>query len=182
MLSSNYPHLEGFRRSAGVKRRYLCCDLKLSNNCYGLTKSIKTPPISHTTAQSRYGRVFCNGQNIIKQIVEDRDSTPNKITTSMLGSIPLADLALCCHYFRQIIPARCSKPAEISDGCDVEDYQEIPVSMTGNSWQRHTKFFAKAWSEWMTAGVTLISITIDDTVQLQPDVLLNRKPIYAEIR
>jgi bifunctional UDP-N-acetylglucosamine pyrophosphorylase/glucosamine-1-phosphate N-acetyltransferase len=59
---------------------------------------------------------------------------------------------------------------------DVEDYQEIlgindrqQLATAYEILQRRVK------SEWMTAGVTLIdpaSITIDDTVQLQPDVII----------
>lgn len=59
---------------------------------------------------------------------------------------------------------------------DVEDYQEIlgindreQLATASEILQRRVK------SKWMAAGVTLIdpaSITIDDTVQLQPDVII----------
>jgi len=58
-------------------------------------QSIKTPPqFSQFCQSSRHGRVFCNRQNIIKQIVEDRDcNAQNKITASMLDIASAGGLA-----------------------------------------------------------------------------------------
>ncbi len=133
-----------------------------------------------------YGRVFCNGQNIIKQIVEDRDCTAaqkqNRRINAGVYCFRWSDLA-------QVLPKLQANNDQqeyyLTDvvnllepvmAVDVEDYQEIlgindreQLATAYEILQKRVK------SEWMAAGVTLIdpaSITIDDTVQLQPDVII----------
>ena len=133
-----------------------------------------------------YGRVFCDGQNIIKQIVEDRDCTDTQKQNHRINAgvycFRWPDLA-------QVLPRLQANNSQneyyLTDAVnqlepvmamDVDDYQEMlgindreQLAMAYEILQRRVR------SGWMAAGVTLIdpaSITIDDTVQLQPDVIL----------
>jgi bifunctional UDP-N-acetylglucosamine pyrophosphorylase / glucosamine-1-phosphate N-acetyltransferase len=141
---------------------------------------------AHLPNPQGYGRVFCNGDNRVQQIVEDRDCTDaqkhnHRINSGVycfnwpkLAKI-LPDLAAnndqqeyyLTDVFTQLEPVMA---------VDVEDYQEI----MGINDRRH---LATAYEilqmrikdAWMEAGVTLLdpdSVTIDDTVQLSPDVII----------
>ncbi len=133
-----------------------------------------------------YGRVFCDGQNIIKQIVEDRDCTDaqkqNRRINTGVYCFRWSDLAA---ILPQLQPNNDQQEYYLTDvvkllqpvmAIDVEDYQEIlgindrqQLATAAEILQKRVK------SHWMAAGVTLIdpaSITIDDTVQLQPDVII----------
>ncbi len=133
-----------------------------------------------------YGRVFCNAQNIVQQIVEDRDCSAaqkqNRRINAGVYCFRWSDLAATLpklqanndqqeYYITDAV--NLLKPAM---AVDVEDEQEIlgvndreQLANTYEILQRRVK------SEWMAAGVTMIdpaSVTIDDTVQLQPDVVI----------
>lgn len=133
-----------------------------------------------------YGRVFCNGQNVIQQIVEDRDCTAaqkqNRRINAGVYCFRWADLA---RVLPQLQANNIQQEYYLTDAVnqlqpvmavDVDDYEEIlgindreQLAAAYQILQRRVK------SEWMAAGVTLIdpaSITIDDTVQLQPDVII----------
>jgi len=95
---------------------------------------------------------------MIKQIVEDRDCTDaqkqnHNMSIAFRWSGFGCAAATSGNNDQQEYPAGCSKPAEISDGCDVEDYQEIlgindrqQLATAYEILQRRVK------SEWMTAG------------------------------
>lgn len=133
-----------------------------------------------------YGRVFCDGQNIIKQIVEDRDCTEAQKQNCRINAgvycFHWSDLAVVLpllqpnndqqeYYLTDVVNQL--KPAM---AVNVEDYQEIlgindrqQLAAAAEILQRRVK------ADWMAAGVTLIdpaSITIDDAVQLQADVII----------
>ncbi len=133
-----------------------------------------------------YGRVFCDSQNIIEQIVEDRDCTTAQRQNCRINAgvycFRWTDLAQVLprlmanndqqeYYLTDVVSQLASAMA-----VDVEDEREIlgindrqQLAMAYEILQRRLKL------EWMAAGVTLIdpaSITIDDTVQLQPDVII----------
>lgn len=133
-----------------------------------------------------YGRVFCNGQNMIEQIVEDRDCTDAEKQNHRINAgvycFRWSDLASALPLLQAnndqqeyYLPDAVNQ-LKSAMAVDVEDYQEIlgindrqQLATAYEILQRRVK------SEWMTAGVTLIdptSITIDDTVQLQPDVII----------
>lgn len=141
---------------------------------------------AHLPNPQGYGRVFCNEQNIIKQIVEDRDCTnaqkQNRRINAGIYCFRWLDLASVLpllqanndqqeYYLTDVV-----KLMEPVMAVDVQDYQEIlgindrqQLATAYEILQRRVK------SEWMAAGVTLVdpaSITIDDTVQLQPDVII----------
>lgn len=133
-----------------------------------------------------YGRVFCNGQNIVQQIVEDRDCSAaqkqNHRVNAGVYCFRWADLAAVLpklqanndqqeYYLTDAV--NLLQPAM---AVDVEDEQEIlginDREQLANVYEILQK---RVKSEWMAAGVTMIdpaSITIDDTVQFQPDVVI----------
>ncbi|MGK7949574.1 MAG: bifunctional UDP-N-acetylglucosamine diphosphorylase/glucosamine-1-phosphate N-acetyltransferase GlmU [Xenococcaceae cyanobacterium] len=133
-----------------------------------------------------YGRVFCDGNNLVSQIVEDRDCSPaqkqNKRVNAGIYCFNWPKLA-------EILPKLSTNNdqqeyylTEVVDyltpvmAVDVEDYLEI----TGvNDRQQLATAYdilqVRIKDNWMKAGVTMInpdSITIDETVTLHPDVIL----------
>lgn len=141
---------------------------------------------SHLPDPKGYGRVFCNSENLVQQIVEEKDCTTaqrqNRRINAGVYCFRWQDLA-------QVLPHLQSNNAQkeyyLTDAVtqvgqvmavNVEDYQEIlgindrlQLATAYEILQRRVK------EKWMTAGVTLIdphSITIDDTVELQPDVII----------
>lgn len=133
-----------------------------------------------------YGRVFCNGQNIVKQIVEDRDCSAVQKQNCRINAgvycFRWADLAT---VLPQLKPNNDQKEYYLTDtvnflepvmAVDVEDYQEI---LGINDRQQLATAYEilqeRVKSQWMAAGVTLIdpaSVTIDDTVQIESDVII----------
>lgn len=133
-----------------------------------------------------YGRVFCDQDNFIREIVEDRDcSLVQKQNCRINAGV------YCFNWpkLAQVLPHLTAdndqqeyyltdtlKLLEPAMAVDVEDYQEIrginnrqQLAIAYQILQRRVK------EAWMVAGVTLIdpdSITIDDTVQLQTDVII----------
>ena len=133
-----------------------------------------------------YGRVFCNGQNIVQQIIEDRDCSAaqkqNRRVNAGVYCFRWQDLA---NVLPQLQANNDQKEYYLTDAVnllqpamavDIEDEQEIlgvndreQLATAYEILQRRIK------SYWMAAGVTLIdpaSVTIDDTVKIQPDVVI----------
>jgi bifunctional UDP-N-acetylglucosamine pyrophosphorylase/glucosamine-1-phosphate N-acetyltransferase len=133
-----------------------------------------------------YGRVFCNGQNIVQQIIEDRDCSAaqkqNRRVNAGVYCFRWQDLATVLpqlqtnndqkeYYLTDAVnllqPAMAVDIADEQEILGVNDREQLATAY--EILQRRIK------SYWMAAGVTLIdpaSITIDDTVQLQPDVVI----------
>ncbi|MDJ0800910.1 MAG: bifunctional UDP-N-acetylglucosamine diphosphorylase/glucosamine-1-phosphate N-acetyltransferase GlmU [Calothrix sp. MO_167.B12] len=145
--------------------------------------TILTAQLSNPTG---YGRVFCNSENVVQQIVEDKDCTAvqkqNRRINAGVYCFRWQDLA-------KILPDLQANNAQkeyyLTDAVtqvtpvmavDVEDYQEIlginnRMQLAG----AYEILQNRIKEKWMMAGVTLIdptSITIDDTVELQPDVII----------
>ncbi len=133
-----------------------------------------------------YGRVFCNSENIVQQIIEDKDCTPTQKQNCRINAgvycFRWQDLAKVLPHLRAdnaqkeyYLPDVVSQLQPVM-AVDVQDYQEIlgindrlQLATAYEILQRRVK------EKWMAAGVTLIdpnSITIDDTVELQPDVTI----------
>jgi bifunctional UDP-N-acetylglucosamine pyrophosphorylase / glucosamine-1-phosphate N-acetyltransferase len=133
-----------------------------------------------------YGRVFCNGENIVQQIVEEKDCTPaqrqNRRINAGVYCFRWQDLAKVLPHLQA---NNAQKEYYLTDAVtqvapvmavDVADYQEIlgindrlQLASAYEILQRRIK------EKWMMAGVTIIdpaSITIDDTVELEPDVII----------
>lgn len=133
-----------------------------------------------------YGRVFCNGQNLVKQIVEDRDCTSaqrqNRRVNAGIYCFKWAALA-------EILPKLQANNDQqeyyLTDAVnflnpvmavDVEDYQEIlGINDRKQLAAAYDILQTRVKEDWMAAGVTIVdpdSVTIDDTVQIEPDVVI----------
>jgi len=133
-----------------------------------------------------YGRVFCNGQNIIKEIVEDRDCTDaqkqNRRINAGVYCFRWSELMKVLPHLQanndqqeyyltdavnQIEPVMAVDVADYQEMLGINDRQQLATAY--EILQKRVK------AKWMTAGVTLVdpdSITIDDTVELQSDVII----------
>jgi bifunctional UDP-N-acetylglucosamine pyrophosphorylase / glucosamine-1-phosphate N-acetyltransferase len=133
-----------------------------------------------------YGRVFCHNENIVQTIVEHKDCTAEQRQNHRINA------GIYCFRWQdlaKVLPHleanNAQKEYYLTDAAtqvgkvmavNVEDYQEIlgindrlQLATAYEILQKRVK------EKWMLAGVTLIdpnSITIDDTVELQPDVII----------
>ncbi len=133
-----------------------------------------------------YGRVFCDRNNLVSQIIEDRDCTPAQKQNRRVNA------GIYCfnwHKLAQALPQLSTNNdqqeyylTEVVDyldqvmAVDVADHLEITgindrkqLSTAYNILQTRIKDY------WMKAGVMMIqpeTITIDETVQLEPDVII----------
>lgn len=133
-----------------------------------------------------YGRVFCNGQNLLQQIVEDRDCTAaQKQNRRINAGVYCFNWPQLAQVLPQLQANNDQKEYYITDAVnylnqvmvvDVEDYQEIlGINDRKQLANAYEILQERVKDTWMERGVTLIdraSITIDDTVQLQPDVII----------
>ncbi len=184
------PHLQGFQGDllvlngdvpllrAETIKQLMAIHTQHQNSATILTANLPNP--------QGYGRVFTDSQNLVQQIVEDRDCTPAQKQNQRINAG-----VYCFHWphLEKILPDlkadNDQKEYYLTDtvsilspvmALDVEDYQEI----LGINDRKHLAtaadiLQARVKDKWMTAGVTLIdphSITIDDTVELQPDVVI----------
>lgn len=133
-----------------------------------------------------YGRVFCDNNHYVQQIVEDRDCTAaQKQNCRINGGIYCFNWQQLAKILPDLKADNDQKEYYITDvfammqpvmAVDVEDYQEI----TGINDRRQLAnayqiLQARIKDAWMAAGVTLIdpdSITIDETVTLHPDTTI----------
>jgi bifunctional UDP-N-acetylglucosamine pyrophosphorylase/glucosamine-1-phosphate N-acetyltransferase len=141
---------------------------------------------AHLPNPKGYGRVFCNGDNILKEIVEDRDCTPaQKQNRRINAGVYCFDWVKLAQVLPKLSSNNDQQEYYLTDAVnyldpvmvvDVDDYEEIlgindrkQLAAAYDILQNRIK------DDWMAAGVTLIdpnSITIDDTVELQPDVVI----------
>ena len=148
------------------------------NSCTILTAQLANP--------QGYGRVFRNSEGIVQKIVEDKDCTPTQRENNRVNAgiycFSWPDLAKILpnlqannaqkEYYLTDAVTQVGKVMAI----DVKDDQEIlgindrlQLATANDILQRRIK------EKWLLAGVTLIdpaSITIDETVELQPDVII----------
>ena len=133
-----------------------------------------------------YGRVFCDDQNVVQQIVEDRDCTAlqrqNHRINAGVYCFRWADLAA---VLPKLTADNDQKEYYLTDvvnylspvmAVDVEDEQEIlGINDRKQLAAAYDILQTRIKDDWMAAGVTLIdpaSITIDDTVVLEADVVV----------
>jgi bifunctional UDP-N-acetylglucosamine pyrophosphorylase/glucosamine-1-phosphate N-acetyltransferase len=141
---------------------------------------------AHLPNPKGYGRVFCDGNNLVAQIVEDRDCNDSQKQNNRVNG------GIYCFNWQQLSAALPKLTADndqqeyyLTDvvqhlapvmAVDVTDYREITgindrkqLAAADSILQQRLK------EEWMAAGVTLVnpdSITIDDTVKLHPDTII----------
>jgi len=133
-----------------------------------------------------YGRVFCDANNGVKEIVEHRDCTEAQRQN------PRINAGVYCFRWSslaQVLPTLSNdndqKEYYLTDvvrfmqpvqAVDVEDYQEIlGVNDRLQLATAYDILQMRIKDNWMRAGVTLIdpsSITIDSEVVLEPDVII----------
>ncbi|XHX77813.1 MAG: bifunctional UDP-N-acetylglucosamine diphosphorylase/glucosamine-1-phosphate N-acetyltransferase GlmU [Stenomitos frigidus ULC029] len=133
-----------------------------------------------------YGRVFCNDQNVVQQIVEDRDCTVLQRQNGRINAgvycFRWADLAA---VLPKLTADNDQKEYYLTDvvnylspvmAVDVDDKQEIlGINDRKQLAAAYDILQERIKNDWMAAGVTLIdpaSITIDDTVVLEADVVV----------
>lgn len=133
-----------------------------------------------------YGRVFCDGNNRLTQIVEDRDCTPAQRQNHRVNagvycfSWPALAQALPRlttqndqqeYYLTEVV-----RHLEPITAMDVEDFQEIlGINNRRQLAEAYEVLQTRVKERWMMAGVTLVdpdSITIDDGVELGADVVI----------
>ena len=184
------PHLEGFEGDLLVLNGDVPLlrpqTLKLlleTHRHYGNPATILTAQLPNPKG---YGRVFCNSENVLQQIVEDRDCTDaqrqNRRINAGIYCFRWPDLARVLpnlkaennqkeYYLTDAV--NYLEPARV---VDVEDYQEIlGINDRKQLASAYGILQARLKDEWMAKGVTLIdpdSVTIDDTVELAPDVVI----------
>ncbi|MGK7918994.1 MAG: sugar phosphate nucleotidyltransferase, partial [Trichodesmium sp.] len=125
-----------------------------------------------------YGRIFCDTNNIVTQIVEDRDcNTAQKQNHRVNAGVYCFKWPALAEILPQLKPNNDQKEYYLTDtvnflnpvmAVDVNDYHEI----VGINNRKHLAaaydiLQMRVKDDWMTAGVTLVdpdSITIDDTV------------------
>lgn len=133
-----------------------------------------------------YGRVFCDGHNLVTQIVEDRDCNDAQRQNHRInGGIYCFNWPKLAEILPQLTSNNDQQEYYLTDvvhflapvlAVDVDDYLEI----TGINDRKQLAAANEVLQErikdnWMAAGVTLINpdtITIDDTVTLEPDVII----------
>jgi len=133
-----------------------------------------------------YGRVICDGQFQVSAIIEDRDCTPAQRQNQRVNA------GIYCFRWlqlREVLPRLTTanqqqeyyltdtvqwlKPAR---AVDILDVAEILGINDRKQLATATQLLYQRWrDEWMRRGVTMIdplSITLDDEVELAPDVIL----------
>ncbi|MGC1245608.1 MAG: bifunctional UDP-N-acetylglucosamine diphosphorylase/glucosamine-1-phosphate N-acetyltransferase GlmU [Spirulinaceae cyanobacterium] len=133
-----------------------------------------------------YGRVFCDHDDLVEKIVEHRDCTPKQRNNQRINAgVYCFNWPKLAAVLPQLAADNDQQEYYLTDVCsllepvmavDVADYQEITgindrkqLATAGEMLQQRVK------DHWLKAGVTMIdpdSITIDDTVQLQADVII----------
>ncbi|MEH2102046.1 MAG: bifunctional UDP-N-acetylglucosamine diphosphorylase/glucosamine-1-phosphate N-acetyltransferase GlmU [Nostoc sp.] len=184
------PHLEGYTGDLLILNGDLPLirgeTLKQMLQTHAQNQNAATILTSHLADPTGYGRVFCNDENIVQQMVEHKDCTAAQRQNNCINAG-----VYCFHWpdLAKVLPHLQTNNAQkeyyLTDAVtpvgkvmavDVEDYQEIlgindrlQLATAAEILQRRVK------EKWMLAGVTLIdptSITIDETVELQPDIII----------
>ena len=184
------PHLEGFTDDLLV----LNGDVPLLRpetlqkllQTHTVHQNAATLLTAHLPNPKGYGRVFCDSKNLVTQIVEDRDCTAAQKQNHRINA------GVYCFNWQKLAKVLPKLTAdndqqeyyltEVVDylepvmAVDVEDYLEITgINDRKQLAAAYDILQARVKDAWMRAGVTLIdpdSITIDDTVKLQPDVII----------
>jgi bifunctional UDP-N-acetylglucosamine pyrophosphorylase/glucosamine-1-phosphate N-acetyltransferase len=184
------PHLEGFdgdlvvlNGDVPLLRPETIRNLLETHQTQGNGATILTAQHPHPKG---YGRVFSDSDNLLQQIVEDRDCT-----TAQRQNRRINAGVYCFNWpqLAQVLPQLKSENDQqeyyLTDAVnyldrvmvvDVEDYQEIlGINDRKQLATAHQILQDRIKEDWMKAGVTLIdpdSITIDDTVRIASDVLI----------
>ena len=133
-----------------------------------------------------YGRVFCNADNLVSHIIEDRDCNIAQKQNRRVNA------GIYCFNWQKLAEALPKLSTnndqaeyyltEVVDYLDrvmafgAEDYRETNgINDRQQLSAAYDILQARIKDNWMKAGVTMVnpdSITIDETVELEPDVVL----------
>ncbi|MDB9529786.1 bifunctional UDP-N-acetylglucosamine diphosphorylase/glucosamine-1-phosphate N-acetyltransferase GlmU [Oscillatoria sp. CS-180] len=133
-----------------------------------------------------YGRVFCNDDNVVTEIIEHRDCTEAQRQNRRINA------GVYCFQWSalgKILPHLKSENDQqeyyltdvVKDlspvrAVDVDDAQEIQgINNRIQLAEAYSILQDRIKDEWMTAGVTFIepdSTTVDTTVRIEPDVII----------
>ena len=133
-----------------------------------------------------YGRVFCNEKHLVQQIVEDKDCTAAQRHNNRInGGVYCFNWPKLAEILPKLTTNNQQKEYYLTDvvkylspvmAADVGDYLEISgINDRKQLSVAHQILQIRVKEAWMQAGVTMIdpnSITIDDTVKLQPDTII----------
>jgi bifunctional UDP-N-acetylglucosamine pyrophosphorylase / glucosamine-1-phosphate N-acetyltransferase len=133
-----------------------------------------------------YGRVFCDDQNRLKQIIEDRDCTPAQRTNGRVNAgIYCFKWSALAKALPQLTTDNDQKEYYLTQAIDfmgqvmafdVADHQEILGINDRRQLAEAYKILQQRIKEdWMAAGVTIVdpdSVTIDDTVTIGLDAII----------
>ncbi len=184
------PHLQGFSGSflvlngdVPLLRPQTLISLLQTHQENGNAATILTAQMPDAKG---YGRVFCDGHNLVTQIVEDRDCTPAQRQNRRVNAgIYCFDWAQLMQVLPRLQTNNEQKEYYLTDAVnylspvmavDVDDYQEIlGINDRKQLATAHDILQTRIKESWMMAGVTFIdpdSVTVDDTVTLSPDVVI----------
>ncbi|MBD2104270.1 bifunctional UDP-N-acetylglucosamine diphosphorylase/glucosamine-1-phosphate N-acetyltransferase GlmU [Leptolyngbya sp. FACHB-261] len=184
------PHLEGFSGDLLVLNGDVPLlrpeSLRTLLETHRASSATATLLTAHLPNAEGYGRVFCDGQNSVREIVEDRDCTAaqkqNRRVNAGVYCFSWPDLARVLpslstnndqqeyyltevmNYLEPVVAVDIADPQEIL-GINDREQLAMAYQILQDRVKRH----------WMQAGVTFIdpdSSTIDDTVELAPDVVI----------
>jgi bifunctional UDP-N-acetylglucosamine pyrophosphorylase/glucosamine-1-phosphate N-acetyltransferase len=184
------PHLKGFQDTLLVLNGDVPLlrpqTLKILMDTQQQTNSAAALLTAQLPNPAGYGRVFCDGQNRVTQIVEDRDCTAaqkqNRRINAGVYCFRWPDLETVLpklsanndqqeyyltdtvHFLDPVVAVDVEDAAEIGG---INDRQQLA--------EAYQVLQARVKADWMRAGVTLIdpdSVTIDDTVSLEADVVI----------
>lgn len=133
-----------------------------------------------------YGRVFCQDNNLVSHIIEDRDCSDAQKQNRRVNA------GIYCFNWQQLAEALPKLSTdndqqeyyltEVVDylapvmAFNAEDYREISgINDRQQLSSAYDVLQTRIKENWMKAGVTMVdpdSITIDETVELEPDVIL----------
>ncbi|NBD32917.1 MAG: bifunctional UDP-N-acetylglucosamine diphosphorylase/glucosamine-1-phosphate N-acetyltransferase GlmU [Cyanobacteria bacterium] len=133
-----------------------------------------------------YGRVFCDEDNHVQAIIEDRDCTPEqKLNQRINAGVYCFNWQKLAEILPHLSAENDQKEYYLTDvftslspvmAMDVADVKEISgINHRQHLADAYTTLQQRIKEKWLLAGVTLInpdSITIDDTVELSPDVTI----------
>lgn len=130
-----------------------------------------------------YGRVFCDEQNYVQEIIEDRDCTPEqKLNQRINAGVYCFNWQKLAEILPHLSAENKQKEYYVTDvftslspvmAMDVADVQEISgINNRQHLANAYRVLQQRIKEKWLLAGVTLIdpdSITIDETVEIAPD-------------
>ncbi|MFP4133838.1 MAG: bifunctional UDP-N-acetylglucosamine diphosphorylase/glucosamine-1-phosphate N-acetyltransferase GlmU [Halothece sp.] len=133
-----------------------------------------------------YGRVFCDENNRVQEIIEDRDCTPEqKLNQRINAGVYCFNWQKLAEILPHLSAENNQKEYYVTDvftslspvmAMDVADVQEISgINNRQHLANAYQILQQRIKEKWLLAGVTLVdpdSITIDETVEIAPETTI----------